>query len=100
MICWQNASRGEQKQLAAISIFLSHSPHLVDFLFNPAVPKLNDSPDELVARARGLSSGDFLLVRLALNLWCCGGGLEVHEIFEAEPEVLGSIFRALALLAA
>jgi hypothetical protein len=100
MICWQNASRGEQRQLEAISIFLKHSPHLVDFLFNPDFPKLNDSPDELVARAGGMPSGDMLLVRLAINLWCCSGGLEVHELFEVEPEVFQLILKSLALLAA
>jgi hypothetical protein len=42
MICWQNATRGEKKQFEAIAIFLTHSPHLVDFLFDPDSAKLND----------------------------------------------------------
>jgi hypothetical protein len=100
MICWQKATRGEKKQLEAISIFLRHSPHLVDFLFDPVVAKLNDSPEQLLSAARGLASGDFLLVRLALNLWCGSGGIEVHELFDAEPEVLTSILKSFAILAA
>jgi hypothetical protein len=100
MICWKNASRSERRQLEAIATFLSHSPHLVDFLFDPVLPKLNDSPERLLAAASGLPSGDFLLVRLALNLWCEAAGLEVHEIFNAEPEIFAKIMKAFTLLAA
>lgn len=100
MVYWQNASRGERKQLEAISTFLGHNPQLVDFLFDPKAAKLNDSPDRLLVAASGLASGDFLLVRLALNLWCGSGGIEVHEIFDAEPEVFAQIMKAFAILAA
>ena len=100
MICWPNETRAEKKQLEAISIFLSHNAHLVDFLFDPGAPKLNSPPEDLLFAARGLASGDFLLVRLALNIWCGSGGIEVHELFDAEPEVFSSILKSLAILAA
>ena len=100
MIQWQNANRAEKRQLEAITIFLRHSPQLLDFLFETDFPKLNDSPAKLLAAASGLPSSDFLLVRLALNLWCGGGEVQVHEIFDAEPEVLRSILKSLTLLSA
>jgi hypothetical protein len=44
------------KQLEAISTFLRHNPMLVEFLFDPEVAKLNDSPDRLLSAASGLAS--------------------------------------------
>jgi hypothetical protein len=100
MIRWQKATRGEKKQFEAIATFLNHRPNLVDFLFDPASPKLTDSPERLLTAAGGLPRSDFLLVRLALNLWCGAAGLEVHEIFDLEPEVFTKVMRAFAFLAA
>lgn len=100
MIRWQRATRSENRQFEAIATFLSGSPHLLDFLFDSDSPELNDSPESLLAAARGWPRSEFLLVRLALNLWCEAANLEVHEIFDAEPEIFAKIMRALALLAA
>lgn len=98
MICWQNATRSETKQLEAIQTVLSQSPHLMDFLFDPELPELNDSPERLLTAARGLSSGDFLLVRLALNLWSEAVDIQVHEIFNLEPEIFAHVLRAFMIL--
>lgn len=100
MICWQNATRGETKQLEAIATFLNSSPHLMDFLFDPDSPKLNDSPERLLTFARGLPSSDFLLVRLALNLWCEAADLQVHELFYLEPDIFAGVMKAFARLRA
>lgn len=98
MICWQNATCGEKKQLEAIQTFLGQSPHLMDFLFDSELPKLNDSPERLLTAARGLPSGDFLLVRLALNLWSEAADVQVHEIFNLEPESFAHVMRAFMVL--
>jgi hypothetical protein len=99
MKSWTSASTSEMKQFEAIAIFLKDSPRLLEFLFDPDSPRLNGSPEDLLDAARGFCSGDYLLVRLALELWCCEGFVSVHELLDAEPEVLALVLQAFRHLA-
>ncbi len=95
MKCWNTACLSEKKQFDAISLILSQSPHLLSFLFDPNQPQLKDSPDRLLLAARGLCSSEYLLLRLALDLWCEQGQVKIHELFNLEPEVFAVILQAL-----
>lgn len=99
MKCWDGAGAAEKKLFNAISGFLARSPQLLGFLFDPDHPRLRASPEELVRQARGLSSGDVLLVKIAVDLWSSGGFVSLHEIFDAEPEALALILASLETLA-
>jgi hypothetical protein len=99
MKCWETACAAEKKQFKAISMCLGHNPQLLDFLFDPNYPKLRKSPDSLLQDARGLCSGDYLLVKLGLEIWCGDGYLHVSELFDAEPAIFAMILAALASLA-
>lgn len=99
MMCWEVANGAERRQFQAISILMRSSPHLLAFLFDPVRPSLSGSPQDILAAARGFCSGDRLLVRLAVEIWCAEGAVNVHEIFDAEPEVFDSILEALRVLA-
>jgi hypothetical protein len=99
MKCWTTACAVETKQFEAIAVCLGQSPQLLGFLFDPDCPKLRESSDVLLREARGFCSGDHLLVKLAIELWCGSGELHVSELFETEPEVFTAILAAFNILA-
>lgn len=96
---WKNAGSGERKLFAAISLLFADSPGLVAFLFDPHRPQLKAPPEDMLGAARGLASGDFLRVRVALDLWSGSGSVCVHELIGADPDVYRSILRAMTELA-
>jgi len=75
-------------------------PRLLEFLFDSKAPRLNAAPDEILAAARGLCSSDFLLVRVALDIWSAAGQVHMHEVIDADPETYDLILAAMASLAA
>lgn len=95
---WPNACQAEQKQFRAISVILAGSPELVDFLFDSREPKLNDTSENLLRRARGCSRGDYLLIKLCLDIWCEQGKIQVHELFELDRDIFISTLRAFEQL--
>lgn len=83
---WAVASRGEQRLYWAIEQVVGES-RLLEFLFDSSRPKLRQPADELLKAARGLSSGEYLLVKLALDLWCEQGQMTLTELLELEEPV-------------
>ena len=100
VIGWELAGGFERKVYTATSLLFSDNPGLLDFLFDRQKPELRASPEELLAAARGLSSGDFLRVRVALDLWSGSGSVSVHELLDADPDIYRLVLRAMASLAA
>ena len=100
MECWLNAQAAERKQFEAIVLITSQSPHLISFLFNPDNPELSGSPDRLIQKAQGFSSGDYLLVKLCIDIWCEQGDFQIHELFNLDPDVLKLTLRAFDFLGA
>ena len=98
MQCWSEACRAEKKQFEAISTIVSLNPHLLGFLFDSARPQLKCAPQDLLCQAKGFSSSEYLLVRICLNLWCEQGQLEVHELFNLDPDLFKLTMTALAQL--
>lgn len=86
MKCWDSACLSEKKQFEAISLILHHNQNLLKFLFDPHSPKLLDSPVNLMRQARHLSSSDYLLIKICLDIWCEQGQVQVHELFNLEPD--------------
>ena len=88
MKCWDSAGSSEKKQFEAISLILNNYKNLLSFLFDPHSPKLTNSPVNLMRRARSLSSTDYLLIKICLDIWCEQGQVQVYELFNLEPELL------------
>ena len=72
---WQNAQVYEQELLRAMCILFAKHPELLWFVFDPHKPKLADSPEKLIKQSEVFSSGEQLLVQIALDLWNGSGGL-------------------------
>lgn len=81
MTSWKNASSRELKLYQAIRIlFLKHS-YLLEFLFQKELPLLRKSSELLIQEAQAFSSGEKLLVRIALDLWNEEGDVFFWELF-------------------
>jgi hypothetical protein len=99
MKSWKSAGRVERRLFCAVAACVETSPHLIEFLFDPDHPRLNRPADILLKNARCLSSGEYLLVKLVLDLWTEGGYLNVNELFSLEKESLARVLSSLASLA-
>lgn len=98
MQCWENARTSEKNQFHAISTIFNSSPQLLRFLFDTSSPRLNSTPEQLLKAARGFSSSDYILIKLAIDIWCSEGKIQVHELFELERDLFNDVLVALAQL--
>lgn len=62
-------------------IFAKH-PRFLDFLFDRSEPKLRDEPEVLLSEAGCFSTGEKILIRIALDLWCGQGHVNLWDIVE------------------
>jgi hypothetical protein len=86
MIRWPGATESDGRLLSIIGHLCSRHLYLLDFLFDPDEPKLRRSACELLEEAAVMSSGEDLLVRVALDLWSGSGNAHVWELFEILDE--------------
>lgn len=77
---------------------MSQSPQLLKFLFHPEIPQLRLPPEELLREALGFSSGDLILVRIAIDLWCEQGNLPLHQVFGLDSLNFKLTLQALEVL--
>lgn len=86
MIQWQMASKMERRQLEIIGHLFCRHLYLLDFLFDPKIPRLRLEPDGLLEQSSVMSAGEDLLVRVALDLWSGSGDAHVWELVEILDE--------------
>lgn len=99
MKCWPKVGRVERKLFEAISHIFKSYPYLLDFLFDPDVAKIRALPEELISQSESLSSGEDLLVRVALDLWSGGGNACVWELIEIlDEQNFNNVLEALSKL--
>ena len=95
MQTWKNASQGDLRLYNKISVLLSSHPQLINFLFDKSEARLNAAPGVLLNRAKGLSSGERVLLKLSIDLWCGQGGCLVSELFDYEQFIMPKLLKAL-----
>ena len=91
MLNWKNASKGDQKRLTAISTLLTRYPRLLDQIFNSFEPSLKNSPQALL---RGRSSGEKVLIGIALDIWNESAGVKINDLGCLDSENLQNVFSA------
>ncbi len=82
MIHWKDATKSNLRLLKAICIVFRKHPKLLSFLFDPHSPVLRAQPEALMKESRDFSSGEDLLVRVALDMWSGSGEAYVYELIE------------------
>jgi hypothetical protein len=79
-LSWKSSRQSERQVLsAAIELFSDH-PHLLRFTFDQNEAKLRADPEALLQQAQSLSSGELLLVKLAMDLWNGSGEVRILEL--------------------
>ncbi len=92
---WTEAHQSENKLFEAMLILISKSPHLRKFLFNESSQRLNSNPDQLLRCSRGFASGEYILIKICLDLWCENGKISVHELFHLDLDLFNLTLKAL-----
>lgn len=80
-ICWPDADSIDLKTLEKISNLLSGHEHLLPLIFNPKRSQLADTSENIKVQAGHLSSGEYLLVLLSLDLWDGSGNVLFKNVF-------------------
>lgn len=79
----QQPSSFERLAIHAIHILFNGDERLLQLMFHHKEPRLRSSPVDLVKEARGLSSSEFILVQVALDVWCGEGKASLSDILSA-----------------
>jgi len=69
VIHWEHASQGDRDLLQILRGLCEQHPKLIDFMFHPTRAALRAEPKTLHREARCFSSGEQILVRVAIDLW-------------------------------
>lgn len=82
MLDWKGIGRGERRMQEALNLIFSKHPRFLEFLFDGDKPRLRDEPDALLAEAGVFSTGEKILIRIALDLWSGQGRVSLWDIVE------------------
>ena len=96
MECWAKATSIDLRLFQIIAGLVGVESGLLTFLFNADSPKLRLPADELIQEAIGLCSSDYVVVKLAVDLWCEQGKIPVHELLSLDEPLFSRTLRALA----
>lgn len=83
MLNWQRPGRHETRMMETLNIIFAGHSKLLQFLFENEASRLREDPEFLLARARGFSSGEQILVRIGLDLWSGSGDVKLWHIIES-----------------
>ena len=99
MLNWKNASNHDLKLLKAIKMLFGDDEKFLNFLFHPTRSKLSDSPENLKERMACFSSGEQLLLLVAMDIWGTYGGIHFDDLYtKLCPQSLQNCLHALAYL--
>lgn len=79
---WQSADAGDVQLYEAVSKLFVHHQHLLNGIFDKEIAKLSAEPADLLMHYKCLSSGEFVMVKVALDIWCSSGGARVSELLD------------------
>jgi hypothetical protein len=99
MFKWETMSDYETRQMDAISLILSNHVKLLEFLFKQEKAELRYSPEKLIKLSGAFSSGEKVLVRVALDFWSGSGNARVWELMEKlDPRSFENVLLGLQYL--
>jgi hypothetical protein len=96
MDSWLNATHTERRLYCLISLIFSNHPKLLEFFFERHSPRSSLKPDEMLKAARCFSSGEQVLIRVALDLWSESGGAQVRQLLHVlDQDSCSNVLKAL-----
>jgi len=79
---WQSADADEVRLYEAVSKLFVHHEHLLNGIFDKKIARLSAEPTQLLKHYRCLSSGEYVMVKIAIDIWCSAGGARVSELLD------------------
>lgn len=80
----------------SIKIILEGHPKLLDYLFNYKTSGLCKSSEEIIESSRVLSSGEQVLIKLALDFWDGSGNTLLTEVYKIlSPGLYKKVLKAI-----
>ncbi len=86
MRTWEQASAGDLLRGEVISLILLDHPQLEEFLFHPSEARLRETPDQILKLSKSFSSGEQVLLRVALDIWSGTGDAKVSHLLRVLDE--------------
>ena len=79
---WEDASAGDLKTLESVIFMLGrYQNKILPMIFHKSIPRLVAPRDQIIASTRCFSSGEQILVELALDLWERVGITPIFSVF-------------------
>ena len=99
MESWQKATNSERHLYQAIGlVFLKH-PELLEFFFEKTQPRIRFIAEDMRKEAAGYSSGQQILIRVALDMWSGSGNAKIWQMLETlDPDNFRNCLKALGFL--
>ena len=96
MQTWRKATVSEQRQYQLISqIFFKH-PKLLEFFFEKHEARMRFAPEEMLKEIGAFSSGEQLLVRVAMDIWSGSGNTKLWRLIEQlDHDNFSNVLKAL-----
>lgn len=82
MEVWLDAEDSDKQTFKTINILFSKHPYLLKFFFDPNKPRIKYEPLKMIRASYGMSSGEQVLIKIALDIWSGGGNAKVCQILE------------------
>jgi hypothetical protein len=82
MLEWKGAGRHERRMQEVFNLIFQNHPQFLEFLFERDRARLRLEPEELLMEAGALSTGERILIRVGLDLWCGQGHVHLWDIVE------------------
>lgn len=94
---WKNVTTDEKKRFVIISKLLEKHPHFIEFMLDTEKPELRASPEEIREQAGCFSSGEQVLVSLALDFWNGSGETRILKLNRLDQGNFRNAMEALRL---
>jgi len=96
---WKHACKSDLERLTAIEILFGRNRKLVDFLFHPVEAKLSASAESLKRKMNCFSSGEQILLLIAMDIWGTYGGIHFDDLYSRlDPQSFTNCIKALAYI--
>ena len=93
---WEGATKYEQRQYLAIAQIFQNNSKLLEFFFSLTQPRLSRPPEQILKDARVFSSGEQVLVSVALDIWDGSGATKLMDVFaKLETSQAANILKTL-----
>jgi len=86
MASWDVVNRDVYNRFLIIMEMLEGDGGLLEYLFDPDEAELRCNPSEIIKNSRGYSSGQRVMIRVALDIWSGSGDTKLFDVIEGLDE--------------